>query len=122
MLAIDMHLDLAMGAYHYNRDLKRPVAEIRELEARLNDPKRHVNTVAFPEMRQGDVAVCAAPILARVSREGGHIFYYRAPEIAYGMAQGEIAYFRRLEQDGIVRLLGDWPSLERHVGQWRAEG
>src|SRR2546427_94599 len=27
-----MHLDLAMGAYYYNRDLKRPVHEIRRRE------------------------------------------------------------------------------------------
>ena len=37
MLLIDAHLDLAMNALEWNRDLKKPVQAIRQREAGLND-------------------------------------------------------------------------------------
>ena len=36
MFIIDAHLDLAMNAMEWNRDLKLPVAELREREKGLN--------------------------------------------------------------------------------------
>ena len=37
MFVFDAHLDLAMNAMEWNRDLRLPVAAIREREAHLND-------------------------------------------------------------------------------------
>ncbi len=47
----DAHLDLSMNAMEWNRDLTRPLQEIREREKRLTDkPVRGNGTVCFPEM------------------------------------------------------------------------
>ena len=37
MFLFDAHLDLAMNAIEWNRDLSRPVDEIRAREASMND-------------------------------------------------------------------------------------
>ena len=41
MLIVDAHLDLAMNAIEWNRDLTRPIDEIRAREAEIASPGRH---------------------------------------------------------------------------------
>ena len=54
MLIFDAHLDLAMNALEWNRDLTRPIDEIRQRENGLIDkPDRARGTVCLPEMRRG---------------------------------------------------------------------
>ena len=49
MLIVDAHLDLAMNALEWNRDLTRPIDEIRAREQQLTDkPDRGRGTVSFP--------------------------------------------------------------------------
>jgi membrane dipeptidase len=118
MIVIDSHLDLAWNALNWNRDLTLPVAEIRRLEAGMNEERRGANTVALPEMRKGDVAVCLATLLARASNLGDSKLDYRNQEIACAMAQGQLAYYRILESQGQLRMLRDWQSLKAHVDSW----
>ena len=42
-MIFDAHLDLAMNALEWNRDLTRPVREIRERECGLTDKPGHGN-------------------------------------------------------------------------------
>ncbi|MGH2460032.1 MAG: dipeptidase [Chloroflexota bacterium] len=123
MIVIDLHLDLAMNALNWNRDLRKTVHEIRQDEAGMTKKGRGGGTVAFPDMRRGDMAVCSATLLARENPNvaGGGVDF-RAPEMAYGFAMGCLAYYRQLEAEGHCRLLADWPSLERHVQQWESQG
>ncbi|MEM2904954.1 MAG: membrane dipeptidase [Candidatus Bathyarchaeia archaeon] len=117
MLLIDGHLDLAMNAVEWNRDLKRSVHEIRRDEAGMQQKGRAMNTVALPEMRQGEVCTCLATLIARVrspTADG-----YRSKEIAYGVAQGQLAYYRILEAQGLIRVIQDRETLEAHVEEWR---
>ena len=66
MLIVDAHLDLAMNALEWNRDLSRPVDEIRAREQGLADkPDRGKGTVSFIEMRRGNVGLCVATQIAR---------------------------------------------------------
>ena len=47
-LIFDAHLDLAMNAMEWNRDLRWPVHKIRKSELDLNDkPDREKGTLAF---------------------------------------------------------------------------
>ena len=57
MLVIDAHLDLSYNALNWNRDLRLPVAEIRRQEDGMTEKGRGTNTVAFPELRAGEVFV-----------------------------------------------------------------
>src|SRR5688500_7677019 len=66
MLVFDGHLDLAMNAMEWNRDLTRPIDEIREREhERTDKPDRGRGTVSLPEMRRGGVGMCVATQIAR---------------------------------------------------------
>src|SRR5579884_4149068 len=123
MIVIDMHLDLAMNALNWNRDLRKSVHEIRQDEAGMTQKGRAGGTVAFPDMRAGDLAVCSATLLARENpriRTGGIDF--SAPQMAYGFAMGCLAYYRQLEAEGICRIITDWPRLERQVQEWETKG
>ena len=49
MLIFDAHLDLSLNALEYNRDLRLPLAEIRQRETGMNDlAGRGRGTVSLP--------------------------------------------------------------------------
>lgn len=121
MIVIDGHLDLAMNALIWNRDLRRTVAEIRAQEQGMTQKGRGAGTVAFPELRRGEVAVSLATVIARTNPQGGAGIDYQTREIAYAQAQGQLAYYRELERQGVLRLITDWPALDAHMREWRAD-
>ena len=85
LFIIDSHLDLAMNAIEWNRDLRQPVAVIRNREQGMNDkPDRGNNTVAFPELRKGKIGVVVATQIARYVEPGSELPGYHSPEIALG--------------------------------------
>ena len=122
MIVIDAHLDLSWNALNWNRDLTLPVSEIRALESGMREKNRAGNTVAFPEMRRGEVAVCLGTLLARSSNLNEDKLDYRNQDIAYAMAQGQLAYYRLMEEKGQLRMLRDWSSLAAHVQNWKESG
>lgn len=122
MLVIDGHLDLAMNALLWNRDLWRPVSETRAHEAGMPEKGRAAGTVAFPELERGEVAISLATVIARVQQPGSEAPGYRTHEIAYAHARGQLAYYRQLEREGRLRILRDWSSVEDHWRAWQAPG
>ena len=118
MLVIDAHLDLSWNALQWNRDLLESVNTIRVKEGRMAGKGRAQNTVALPEMRRGRVAVSFATVLARATGQTAPHIDFGSPAQAYGIAQGQLAYYRALEADGCVRVLADAPGLRRHIAEW----
>lgn len=125
MLIFDAHLDLAWNAIDWNRDLKLPVEKIRALErgAGLTDKARCQNTVAFPELRQGKVALFIATLLARLHRPGLMPAFqrYGSMDAAYASGYAQMAYYRALERQGVLRWIKDWRGLESHLRAWQAD-
>ncbi|MBN1138858.1 MAG: membrane dipeptidase [Anaerolineae bacterium] len=121
MLLFDAHLDLAMNALEWDRDLDLDVYAIRRAEATMNDKGRGMGTVSLPEMRKAEVGVSIATVIARTSRPGNPLPGSACQEIAYAKAQGQLAYYRVLEAQGKVRILADWPSLRQHVRSWQKQ-
>jgi membrane dipeptidase len=119
MIVIDGHLDLAMNALMWNRDLRQSAHEIRRVEAGMTQKGRAAGTVAFPDLRAGGIAVSLATVIARVNPAGGTSLDYRTPEIAYAQAQGQLAWYRELERQGVLRILTDGTALEHHVAEWQ---
>jgi membrane dipeptidase len=115
MIIFDSHLDLGWNAVSYNRDLTKSIAEIRKSETGSKEKGRGTNTVCFPEMRKGEVALCLATVFARATSLGEPMADYRTQEIAYAVAQAHRAYYRVMESEGQVRMIKDWPSLEGHL-------
>ena len=121
MLIIDGHLDLAMNALLWNRDIRAPVAETRALEAGMAQKGRAAGTVALPELRAGRVALTLATVIARAQQPGSNVSGYRSQQIAYAHAQGQLAYYRQLERDGELRLIADRAALADHFAAWEAQ-
>src|SRR5262249_11200435 len=46
---------------------------------------------------------------------------YTSMPAAYGAAYGQLAYYRGLEQEGLLRWIKDWPALESHLRSWQAD-
>jgi membrane dipeptidase len=120
MIVIDSHLDLSWNALNWCRDLALPVEEIRRAEAGMNEHHRGANTVCFPEMRKGEVAISLATVLTRSSGLKEPLLDYPNQEIASAMARGQMAYYRIMEEMGQLRMLKKWPDVEAHLGQWRS--
>lgn len=126
MLIFDWHLDLAWNALEWNRDLKLPVEEIRRREqaAGYQGPGRGCNTVSFPALQAGNIAVVSATLLARHDKNGVQLSFipksgYESAEASYAMAIAQLAYYQALERHGVIRILRDWPALENHVTEWQ---
>jgi membrane dipeptidase len=126
VLIFDAHLDLAWNGIDWNRDLRLPVADIRkqEKDQGLTAKARGCNTVSLPELRRGKIGVCIATVLARHMRPGplSAVVRYTSMEAAYGVAFGQLAYYRGLEQEGHLRWIKDWPTLQHHVEAWLSNG
>src|SRR5437763_1171379 len=122
MLVIDAHLDLSYNALNWNRDLRLPVAEIRRSEDGMREKGRGTNTVAFPELRAGEVGVCLATVLARANPKGTSNIDHRTQEIAYAMAQGQLAYYKALQAQGVCVMVRDQAELSGVINQWRNGG
>ena len=71
MFIIDAHLDLAMNAMEWNRDLRQPVEAINVREAGLTDkPDRGKAVVSLPALRQGKIGLVVATQIARFVAPG----------------------------------------------------
>ncbi len=120
MLIFDAHLDLSWNALQWNRDLRRSVHTLRAQESALSGPGRGQGTVAFPEMRQGNVALCFATLLARrTGRPEAHVDFASTAQ-AYAQAQGQLAYYHELARQGVIRLITTRTGLEEHIATWQA--
>ena len=118
MLIIDAHLDLSWNALQWNRDLRESVYTIRGKETRMSGKGRAQNTVALPELRRGRVALSFATLLARSTGQAAEHIDFGSPAQAYGIAQGQLAYYRALEADGHIRIIADAPTLRAHFADW----
>jgi membrane dipeptidase len=119
MLIFDAHLDLAMNAIEWNRDLASSVADIRAREAGQADkPDRGQGTVSFGEMRRGGIGVCVATEIARYVRPGNRRPGWHSPEQAWAMTQAQLAWYRAMEERGELVAIADLPSLDRQLGAW----
>jgi len=119
MLIFDAHLDLSMNAMQWNRDITRSVAEIRQREQGQTDkPDRGRNTVSLPEMRRGQVGLCVATIIARYVKPSNPLPGNFSPEIAWAHTQGQLAWYRAMEEAGEMTAIVDRAGLDRSVALW----
>ncbi|MCA8996733.1 MAG: membrane dipeptidase [Planctomycetaceae bacterium] len=119
MLIFDAHLDLAWNAVEWNRNLEWPVARIREFENQFPGIVPGDCTVSFPELQAGNIGVVIATLLPRLHRKDKALTFYQGRESSYAAAQGQLAYYRALEQKGVLRSLPDSASLQSHVKDWQ---
>jgi len=120
MLTFDAHLDLSLNALGgFNRDLRLPVHDIRRREAGLIGKGRACGTTAFPEMRQGRVGLCVATQLAGCMPGASPIAGWMSPEQAYAETQGQLAWYKAMEEVGEMRQVTNLQELEAAVALWQ---
>ncbi|NLR82210.1 dipeptidase [Chitinophaga eiseniae] len=119
MFTIDAHLDLSMNALEWNRDLQQPVAAIREREAGLSDkPDRGNGVVAFPELRKGNIGLVVATQIGRFVAPDNPLPGWHSPEQAWAQTQGQLAWYKAMEDAGEMVMIKDRKGLEQHLLHW----
>jgi membrane dipeptidase len=123
MLVFDGHLDLAMNAIEWNRDLTRPIDEIREREhERTDKPDRGRGTVCLAEMRRGGVGVCVATQIARYVARDSALEGWHSPEQAWAMTQAQLAWYRAMEERDELVQIRDREGLDAHLRRFAEHG
>ena len=122
-LIFDGHLDLALFALAENRDQTEELATMNAREFGLNDaPNRGHAAVSLPEMRRARVAMCQSTVAVRANREARPTsrldLDFGTQAIAYAAAQGQLAYYRMLEEQGEVTLIRTATELDAHWQRW----
>ncbi|MDP4223641.1 MAG: membrane dipeptidase [Bacteroidota bacterium] len=121
VLIVDGHLDLSMNAMEWNRDLRWPVNDIRLSERGMTDkPDRGKGTVSFPSMQSGNVFLCMATQIARSVRPGSTIPGWNSPEQAWSHTQGQLAWYREMEECRELIQIRNVSQLEKHIHQWQS--
>ncbi len=118
-LIFDAHLDLSMNALEWNRDLRQPLAHINKREAHLTDkPDRGNSMVNFAEMRKGNIGLCVATLIARYVKTSNNLPGWHSPEQAWAQTQGQLAWYRAMEDAGEIKQLTNLVALEQHLNSW----
>jgi membrane dipeptidase len=118
-LIFDSHLDLAMNAMEWNRDLRRTVEDIRKSEEGMTDkPDRAKGTVSFPSMREGNIGICVATQIARYVKPGNYLPGWNSPEQAWAQTQGQLAWYKAMEEAGEIVQILNVNDLEKHLKLW----
>lgn len=115
----DCHLDLAMNAIEWNRDLKKTVYQIRSREEGMTDKlDRAKGVVALPELRKGNIGLVVATQIARYVEPGSALPGWNSPEIAWGISQAQLAWYRSMEDQGEMVQITNLEQMEKHLALW----
>lgn len=122
MWIFDAHLDLAMNAMEWNRDLRETVHSIRKREMGQTDKKDRGNgTVALPDMRRGRIGICVATQIARYVKPTNNLQGWYSPEQAWAQTQAQLAWYSVMEEQGEMKQIIDAAGLNAHAALWADE-
>jgi membrane dipeptidase len=109
-----------MNALEWNRDFTRPIEEIRQRERGQADRKDRARGVAsFPEMRRGRIGLCVATQIARYVKPGNPLPGWHSPAQAWAQTQGQLAWYRAMEEVGQLVQITDRAGLDRMAALWQ---
>jgi membrane dipeptidase len=123
MFVVDSHLDLAMNAVMWNRDLALSAHETRRIERDegMTEKGRCAGTVGFPDLRAGEIGLVFATVIARKNHGENSDIDFRTHEIAFAQAQGQLAYYQELERQGVIRIVRTTADLAVWRASWEAD-
>ncbi len=117
---IDGHLDLSMNAMEWNRDLRQPVTDINAREKDLRDkPDRGNATVSLPELRKGNIGLVTATLIARYVAPQNPLPGWHSAQQAWAQTQGQLAWYKAMEEAGEMTMIKDRNSLNAHIELWK---
>lgn len=116
---LDAHLDLAMNALEWNRDLRQPITEIRKREKGMTDKlDRGKGVVSFPALRKGRIGIVVATQIARYVEPGSDLPGWNSPHQAWAQTQGQLAWYRAMEEEGEMVQIKNYDELIQHRKLW----
>ena len=119
MFIVDAHLDLSMNALEWNRDLRLPVEAINQREQGLTDkPDRGKALVSLPELRKGNIGLVVATQIARYVAPNNPLPGWHSPQQAWAQTQGQLAWYKAMEQAGEMVQINNIQTLDAHLSQW----
>jgi len=108
-----------MNALEWNRDLTWPLEKIRRWELSMKDKVDRGNgTVCLPEMRKGRIGICVATQIARHSPYFHKLPGWSSQAQAWAQTQGQLAWYRAMEEAGEMTSIRTRTELDRHVDLW----
>lgn len=120
MFIFDAHLDLAMNALEWNRDLTWTVEDVRKSEIGMTDkPDREKNTVSLDAMRKGNVGICVATQIARYVKKESSLPGWNSPHQAWAQTQGQLAWYKAMEEIGQMTQISNLEQLNNHLELWK---
>ncbi len=121
MFLVDAHLDLSMNAMEWNRDLRKPISEIRDREKNMTDkPDRGNSVVCFPELRRGNIPLVVATQIARYVGRDNPLPGWHSPEQAWAQTQAQLAWYRAMEEDGELVQMKSSEDIDRQLERWQS--
>lgn len=108
-----------MNAMEWNRDLRKSAREINERENAMTDkPDRGNAIVSLPELRKGNIGLVVATQIARYVAPGNSLPGWHSPEQAWAQTQGQLAWYKAMEEAGEMVQVNDLISLNKHIELW----
>ena len=111
---------MAWNALDYNRDLMKPVPEIREFESHFEGIISGPCTTSWYEMKRGRVGLCIVTVMPRLHRKDKELSHFQSREAAYAACHGQLAYYRAMAGSGVLREVHHAASLNAHVDEWNS--
>ncbi len=103
----------------WNRDLRQPVSSINGREKGMKDkPDRGKATVSLPELRKGNIGLVVATQIARYVAPSNPLPGWASPQQAWAQTQGQLAWYKAMEEEGEMVMIKDYSSLEKHIALW----
>jgi membrane dipeptidase len=120
MFTIDAHLDLAMNALEWNRDLTLSTEQINDREKGLTDkPGRGNAMVSLPALRNGGIGLVIATQIARYVAPGNPLPGWHSPAQAWAQTQGQLSWYKAMEELGEMVQIKNVTTLENHLQNWQ---
>lgn len=111
-----------MNALEWNRDLRVPIENLRERDRHYTDKVDRGNaTVCFPEMRKAQAGICVATLIARYVKPENKRPGWHSPEQAWAQTQGQLAWYRAMEDCGELTQITNRTSLDNHASLWSSD-
>ncbi|KAA6312063.1 hypothetical protein EZS27_036940, partial [termite gut metagenome] len=108
-----------MNALEWNRDLRESVHEINRRESGMTDkPDRGHATISFEELRKGNIGLVVATQIGRYVAPDNLLSGWHSPEQAWAQTQGQLAWYKAMEEDGQMVMIKDKEALEAHIALW----
>ena len=119
MFTIDAHLDLSMNALEWNRDLRQPISAINKREEGLTDkPDRAKGVCSLPELRRGNIGLVVATQIGRYVALDNPLPGWHSPQQAWAQTQGQVAWYKAMEDEGEMVQITNLIGLEKHLALW----